>query len=132
MMRKAEIDLFKAEALARLGQYDDAATIINVGTHTNRGELAPISSDPETVNNTIIYERTIELPLTGMGIQFFDMRRRDMLQDGSLLHFPIPAQQLEVLEESIYTFGGISPQYGVPNQDVSVGGWYTVPTILAD
>ena len=127
MMRKVENDLFIAEAYARLGQYDDAMNMINTGTRVTRGELAPISNDAAVVDNAIIYERTIELPLTGMGIQFFDMRRRDMLQDGSLLHFPIPAQQLEILLEPVYTFGGVAPRYGNDNIDVSNGGWYTVP-----
>jgi len=135
MMRKAENDLFMAEAYARLGQYDNAANIINAGTRITRGNLESISNDPTEVNNAIIYERTIELPLTGMGIEFFDMRRRDMLQDGSLLHFPIPAQQLEILQEPLYTFGGLvynsdtsaNPRYGVENQDVSINGWYIAP-----
>ncbi|MEN8193249.1 MAG: RagB/SusD family nutrient uptake outer membrane protein [Bacteroidota bacterium] len=124
MMRKTEIDLFKAEAHAQLEQYGLAADIINAGTRVTRGNLTPISSNPEDVKNAIIYERTIELPLTGMGIQFFDMRRHGELQDGSLLHFPIPAQQLEILQMPTYTFGGISPQYGVQNEDVAIDGWY--------
>jgi len=128
LMRKAENDLFMAEALARLNRYPEAATIINAGTRTTRGNLPNISNDAEAVNEAIFYERTIELPLTGMGIEFFDMRRHGLLQDGSLLHFPIPAQQLEIIEEPFYTYGGIDPQYGVPSEDVSVGGWYHVET----
>jgi len=126
MMRKAENDLFIAEAYARLAQYDNATNMINNGTRVLRGELDPISNDPDEVMNAIVYERTIELPLTGMGIQFFDMRRTGMLQNGSLLHFPIPAQQLEILLEPVYTFGGVAPRYGTDNIDVSAGGWYTV------
>ncbi len=125
MMRKAENDLFIAEAYARLNQYDLAAAVINAGTRTTRGFLPNVSNDPDAVNQAIFYERTIELPLTGMGIEYFDMRRHGLLQDGSLLHFPIPAQQLEIMLKPLYTFGGINPQYGVPNQDVSVNGWYT-------
>ena len=80
----------------------------------------------EVVEDAIFYERQIELPLTGMGIEYFDMRRRNMLQAGSLLHFPVPAQQnLTIeLENPYYTFGGVSQQYGVPGVDVAVGGWY--------
>ncbi len=124
MMRKAEMDLFKAEALLKLNRIDEAAAIINAGTRVTRGGLNPIEIDAEAVAKAIIYERTIELPLTGMGIEYFDMRRNGKLQDGSLLHFPMPAQQLEVVQEPFYTFGGITPQYGVPNEDVSVDGWY--------
>jgi hypothetical protein len=124
MMRKAENDLFIAEAYARTNQYNLAKEIINNGTRTSRGNLFNITNDPTEVDNAIIYERTIELPLTGMGIEYFDMRRTSRLQDGSLLHFPIPAQQLQTLNLPIYTFGGLNPQFGVPNQDVAVDGWY--------
>lgn len=125
MMRKAEIDLFKAEALLRLDRLEEAANIINAGTRVTRGGLLPVAIDDETeIKDAIVYERTIELPLTGMGIEYFDMRREGKLQDGSLLHFPIPAQQLEVLVLPTYTFGGIAPQFGTPNEDVAVDGWY--------
>jgi len=124
MMRKTENDMLRAEALARLNRFSEAAAIINAGTRTQRGQLPPVSTNGLDVMEAIFYERTIELPLTGMGIEYFDMRRTDQLQDGSLLHFPIPAQQLEILQEPFYTFGGIDPQYGVPGQDVAVDGWY--------
>lgn len=126
MMRKAEIDLFKAEALLRLDRLAEAANSINAGTRITRGGLPPVAiNDKAEIQNAITYERTIELPLTGMGIEYFDMRRTGQLQDGSLLHFPIPAQQLEVFVEPFYTFGGVNPQYGVPNEDVSINGWFT-------
>jgi hypothetical protein len=125
LMRKTENDMLKAEALARLNRFTEAAAIVNAGTRVNRGHLPPVSNNGNDVMKAIFYERTIELPLTGMGIEYFDMRRRDQLQDGSLLHFPIPAQQLEILQEPFYTFGGIDPQYGVPGQDVAINGWYT-------
>ena len=124
LMRKAENDLFKAEALVQLNRFSEAAAVINAGTRVLRGGLPNISEDPEELKNAIFYERTIELPLTGMGIEFFDMRRHGLLQDGSLLHFPIPGSQLETIPKPIYTFGGISPQYGVPGEDVAVDGWY--------
>lgn len=124
-MRKAEIDLFKAEALLRLDRLEEAANVINSGTRITRGGLQPVAiDDEEEISEAIVYERTIELPLTGMGIEYFDMRRTGQLQDGSLLHFPIPAQQLEVLQEPFYTFGGVDPQFGVPNEDVAINGWF--------
>jgi len=125
-MRKAEIDMFKAEALVQLNRLPEAINVINAGSRTTRGGLPPLSSGAsiDEVKKAITYERTIELPLTGMGIEYFDMRRSSQLQDGSLLHFPIPAQQLEVLVEPFYTFGGLDPQFGVPNEDVSTNGWY--------
>jgi len=126
LMRKTENDMFKAEALVHLNQVSAAAGIVNSGTRHTRGHLPNVStSNGAAVLDAIMYERTIELPLTGMGIEFFDMRRTGKLQDGSLLHFPIPAQQLEVLQLPFYTYGGVNPQYGVPNEDVSVNGWFT-------
>ncbi len=124
MMRNAENELFKAEALYRLEKYDEAANIINSGTRVTRGGLTPVNADADAVYKAIFYERTIELPLTGMGIEYFDMRRTGQLQDGSLLHFPIPSQQLETMQLPLYTYGGINPQYGTPNEDVSIDGWY--------
>lgn len=126
MMRKAENDLMLAEAELMIGNTSVAADIINSGTRISRGNLSFIVGTKEVVEDAIFYERQIELPLTGMGIEYFDMRRRNMLQAGSLLHFPVPAQQnLTIeLENPYYTFGGVSPQYGVPGVDVAVGGWY--------
>jgi hypothetical protein len=129
MMRKAENDLFIAEAHANLLQYQEAADIINAGTRVTRGNLTPVTINPTEIEEAIFYERTIELSLTGMGIEFFDMRRRGLLQDGTLLHYPIPDQQLSILGIPSYTFGGVQPQYGVPNEDVSVDGWYAAPII---
>lgn len=40
----------------------------------------------------------------GMGISYFDMRRTDRLQAGTLLQFPVPAIQLEILDLEKYTF----------------------------
>ncbi len=127
MMRKSEIDLFIAEAYTRTDQLSAAVSIINSGTRVTRGNLPALASNnKDEILNAIFYERTLELPLTGMGIEYFDMRRNGLLQDGSLLHFPIPGQQLEVMSLSNYTFGGINPQYGIPNIDVAVNGWYNV------
>jgi tetratricopeptide (TPR) repeat protein len=124
LMRKVEIDMFKAEALLRLKRFSEAADVINVSTRITRGHLPPVLVNEDDIRKAIIYERTIELPLTGMGIEYFDMRRNGDLQDGSLLHFPMPAQQLEVIQAPFYTFGGVSPQFGIQNEDVSVNGWY--------
>jgi len=124
MIRKAENDLLMAEAYLNLGQLSEASTVINNGTRVTRGNLPQVGSSKEEIAKAISYERSIELPLTGMGVEYFDMRRFDMLQDGSLLHFPIPAQQNLTIEvaDPYYTFGGISPQYGVPGKDVATGG----------
>ena len=117
-----ENELFKAEALVHLGNLPDAIEIINNGSRINRGQLTPLPADATEaeVLNAIFYERDIELIMTGFGIAFFDMRRRDMLQTGTLLHFPIPAKELMLLQQEVYTYGGAENADGI---NVSQGGW---------
>lgn len=119
----AEIDLFKAEAYAEMGDLAQAIQIINEGTRSTRGGLAPLNgaSTKEKVLEAIFYERDIELIQTGFGIAFFDMRRRDLLQAGTMLHFPIPAKELMVMSMPIYTYGGVNNVDGI---NTSNGGWF--------
>jgi hypothetical protein len=118
-----ENDLFKAEANAELGNLSEAINIINSGSRTSRGGLAPLpaNTSKENLMKALFYERDIDLIQTGFGIAFFDMRRRDMLQIGTMLHFPIPAKELMVLGMPEYTFGGVSNADGI---NVSNGGWF--------
>lgn len=118
-----ENDLIKAEAYAELGNLDQAIQIINDGTRTVRGRLSALNaaSDKEKVMQAIFHERDVELIQTGFGLAFFDMRRRDMMQTGSLLHFPIPAKELMVMSMPLYTFGGVDNADGINTSD---GGWF--------
>jgi hypothetical protein len=121
---KAENDLILAEALLRgEGDRTGAIAIINQGSRTLKGRLAPLPPDAteQEILEAIFYERDIELINTGLGISFFDMRRRDMLQYGTPLHFPVPGQDLELLFMENYTFGA---GQGKPGEDYSVGGWF--------
>lgn len=122
-MRKAENDMMLAEAKARQGDLGGAIDIINAGTRVTRGELAPIDGGAglEEVLDAIFYERDVELIGAGYGVGYFDMRRRDMLQKGSLLHWPLPAQELLVLQLPNYTFGGEANADGI---NTSNGGWF--------
>lgn len=119
----AENDLMEAEAYARLGNLPEAITILNNGTRVTRGNLAPLDStlNLTQVLDAIFYERDIELIMTGFGIAFFDMRRRDMLQEGTLLNFPIPAKYLMLEQMPVYTFGGVQNADGI---NTSNGGWF--------
>ena len=119
-----ENDLFKAEAYAELGNLPAAIDIINSGSRVNRGGLSPLPANTtkEKLMDALFYERDIDLIQTGFGIAFFDMRRRDMLQIGTMLHFPIPAKELMVLGMPEYTFGGVSNADGI---NVSNGGWFS-------
>jgi len=119
----AENDLFKAEAHARLGNLAEAINIINAGSRITRGGLNPLpaNSNEAKVMKTIFYERDLDLIQTGFAIAFFDMRRRDMLQPGTMLHFPIPSKELMVMQMPNYTFGGVENADGV---NTSNGGWF--------
>ncbi len=117
-----EMELFKAEAYARTGQLGQAITILNNSSRSSRGNLPALSSSAtkEEVLKAIFYERDLEF-FVMYGIGYFDMRRRDMLQTGSLLHFPIPSKELNVVGLPIYTFGGVANADGI---GTSNGGWF--------
>ena len=119
-MLKAENDLYRAEATLKTSTAGAAAAIINAGTRVTRGGLAPVASTVAAVEEAIHYERTIELFNTSIGLAFFDMRGRDMLQAGTPLHFPVPGEVLLSGGFDIYTFGGTT---GVAGEDYSTSGW---------
>jgi len=131
-----ENKLLIAEANLRLGNTAEALSILNdpTGARKERGKLPDITTaDPELLLWHIYYERDIELINTGMGIGYFDMRRRDNLQRGTILHFPVPATELQIMNLEVYTIG--IPWYiaegkhnslndGVPDgENVSEGSW---------
>ncbi|MBL4904462.1 MAG: hypothetical protein JKZ00_00165 [Flavobacteriaceae bacterium] len=117
---KAENDMYKAEAMANTGNIGGAAAVINAGTRVTRGNLPEVAADLQAVKDAIHYERMVEFGWTTMGIGFFEMRKEDMLQSGTLLHFPVPGKALESIPADSYTFGGTT---GVPGEDYSTGGW---------
>ena len=98
-----------------------AADIINTGTRVTRGGLATIGATESEIADAIFHERNIELFCTGVGVEFFTMRKADKLQPGTPLHLPIPGQQLDVNRLDYYTFG---KDQGVAGQDYSNGGWF--------
>ena len=119
----AENDLIEAEANVHLNNLSEAISILNNGSRDKRGKLSPLpaNSTKDEVLKAIFYERDIELIMTGFGIAFFDMRRRDMLQKGTLLHFPIPEKELMLLDMTTYTYGGEKNADGI---NTSNGGWF--------
>lgn len=116
----SEINIYKAEALMRTGNVAGAADAINSGARVNRGGLAPVAANAADVAAAIHHERLVENPISTMGISFFEMRKNNLLQSGTLLHFPVPGKALESAQIDNYTFGGTS---GVAGQDYSSGGW---------
>ena len=115
----AENQLYLAEAELMKGNIATAASIVNAGTRTTRGGLPNVSTASE-IDAAIHYERMVEMPFDTMGLTFWDMRGRDMLQTGTLLHFPIPGSALESIPEPYYTYGATEGEAG---KDVSAGGW---------
>lgn len=124
---KAENDMMIAEAMLRTGNKSGAIGIINAGTRVTRGGLSNLgagASDTD-VFDAIFYERDIELFSHSLGTGYFDMRRRDYLQPGTILHFPIPGKELETLGEEYYSLGSGKGVAGVDFADTGSGwpGW---------
>jgi hypothetical protein len=119
--RAWENELLKAEAMVRTGDVAGATAILNDanGARIVRGGLPEVApANAEEALEIIFYERDVELMLTQGGTGFFDMRRRDMLQKGTILHFPVPAAELEIVGAEWYTISG-APD----GQNISNGMW---------
>lgn len=117
---KAENDYLLAEAALRTNKVQEAADVMNASARVTRGNLPELSADATQISAAIHYERMVELMVSGMGIQFFEMRKENLLQSGTMLHFPIPGSQLDVMQMDYYTFGASTGTAGV---DYSNGGW---------
>lgn len=117
----AENDLLKAEARAYAGDLSGAAEIINAGTRVTRGELAPVAANLDEIVQAIHHERHVELYTSSFGLQFFEMRKLDLLQEGTPLHLPIPAATIQAFGlTDFYTFGTTANADGI---GTSNGGW---------
>jgi hypothetical protein len=125
--RKAENDYLIAEAALHTGKIGEAADIINASPRVTRGGLPPVPADPESIGEAIHHERMVELMSSGVGIQFFQMRKEDLLQPGTPLHYPVPGSQLQIMGMEYYTLGGTEGTEegaaGIPGIDYSTGGW---------
>ncbi|MEW5918959.1 MAG: hypothetical protein AB1762_21325, partial [Gemmatimonadota bacterium] len=103
-------DLLWAEALIRSnGSLGQAATLIN-NTRVTRGGLSPASAADGTAGllQKLQYEQ--EMELMGLGaLPFYNRRRIDGLLTGTPREMPVPAKELGVLGEALYTWGGSNP-----------------------
>ena len=107
----AENDLLIAEALIRTGgSRTEAAALIN-RTRVGRGGLpALIGNEPtQQLFDPLFYERDVELYAPAMNAPYYDARRTDRLQPLTPRQMPVPANELDLRGEPIYTFGG--PEY---------------------
>ena len=102
MVLAAENDLIWAEALLRQASPDaaTAATLINK-TRVGRGGLAPSTGTLADVQ----YEQDVELPGSNIA-PFYNQRRIDKLEPNTPHEMPVPAKELGVLQEGLYTCGG--------------------------
>lgn len=105
---KAEIDYLKAECYYRMGDYAQAKAMFDASPRMTVGGQTTTASQ-ETIRNVLLYENSIELDLNcGMAVSWAFMRRHDLLQAGTPTMYPIPASELEITQDDIYTFGGPS------------------------
>jgi hypothetical protein len=116
---KAENDMLLAEAYIELNNLPGALAILNDPNNSrmDRGGLPAVATEAEA-RDAVHHERMVELINTSYGLEFFEMRKNDLLQAGTLLQLPLPAKVLELLgyEKPYYTFGGSNPSS-------SAGGW---------
>lgn len=125
-MRKAEMDLYIAEALLRASEpnVDPGAVDIINNTRVGRGGLEPVSVNDafDDVWNAMRYEFDIETTATGVGMAYFHKRGLGHLRgedwggliEGTPLHFPVPAEELDLLGLEHYTFGGVGGEDAAP------------------
>jgi len=111
LVPKIQNDLIRAEALARSGgDLGMAATLIN-NTRVGRGGLsaAAAGDGAALLLQRIDYENEIEL--LSLGASTFYNRRRSAagLLVGTPREMPVPAKELGVKNEVLYTWGGSGP-----------------------
>ena len=138
-----ELRLYEAEAAYRTGNYAETARIVNQ-TRTAAGlPDAPSNATSDVpggancvprmrydtqgrcgkLRDALIYEHFEEIYGESGGLEFWHGRRFDILPAGTGLHFPIPAVDLEVLQRSVYTFGGgAGTEAGDPTPPLIVPG----------
>ena len=110
---KAENDLMFAEAVARTNDaanYGAAADAVN-STRVDRGGLPAITAADFGTGaglDAVRYEREIELFNSGFMQATGDRRRLGELQTGSVIHYPVPAKELLILQQELYTYGGVN------------------------
>ena len=55
------------------------------------------------------YEKRLEMLGVDPWIQWYDQRGWGALPEGALVHYPVPARELQILELPGYTTGGTNP-----------------------
>lgn len=124
-MLMSEMDLLKAEALIRTNKPAAAVALINK-YRVGNGKLPALTGteSKEDLMQYMKYEKRLETVYQTAGLAAFDLRGWRTLPGpgitgtpvpivpGTLLHAPIPAKELEVLRQEIYTLGGVGAKGG--------------------
>ena len=106
IMSAAEMNYIKAECHYRLGNFAAAVAELDASPRATVGNQSTTAAGPNVLN-ALLYEVSIELDLaSGICVEWWFMRRHDMLQAGSPTMYPVPASELEISQDAIYTFGG--------------------------
>lgn len=111
LIMRAQNDLIRAEALARTNtNLATAATLIN-NTRVTRGGLSPATAGEGAASllNKILYENEIELLSQGASTFYIRRRVANGLIVGTPREMPVPAKELGVKNEALYTWGGTGP-----------------------
>lgn len=119
---RTELELLQAEGYIRRGMPGAAVPLINQSRVAN-GELPAVDVDgppqspscvPRKVHSTscgslwdaLRWEKRIEGLGVDPNVAFFDARGWGTLVEGTPVHMPIPAREIETLALPSYTFGG--------------------------
>jgi hypothetical protein len=140
----AEMDLTIAEGLLRTGApLQQVCDLINK-TRVTRGQLPPVTTamSSNEIFKWLQYEKMIETFSTAGGLPWFDRRGwlahdrvysspggpkagETQLAPGTLIHFPVPGRELEILQMANYTFGGVGGTGAAPKRDLDLGALRT-------
>ena len=133
-MIAAEFDHYKAEGLYRAGDYAGTAAIVNVsraaaglpdapsdatsavpGPNCTPKKRYDVSGRCGNLQDAMWFEHFEEVFNIFGGLEFWHGRRNNILPAGTALHLPMPAADLEVLQQAIYTFGGVGGEAAAGN-----------------
>lgn len=133
-MTQMELDFIAAEANYRLGNHAAAMETVN-HYRTTSGELPPFTDPSGTAPggercvpkkmdgsgacgnlfDALKHEKNMELYFHGMAQAYTDDRGWGDLVQHSWMQLPIPGQELELLLQDIYTFGGPGGESSAPD-----------------
>ena len=109
-----EIPILKAEVAYGQGNYALAESLLNESNRVTVGEMPLLTgADPVQIADALFYENSIELHLAGKAVSWMFMRRWNLLQEGTMLHFPVPGLEAQLLNVEVLTIGGANTGDGI-------------------